>query len=897
MMRRFIGISTWYLLITQWEGGEAFQPLQLVRHTSSHSTGDIGTIWSSPSGAVAVALRSSSSDDNSYEYGDDAKQLDSLTAVAAATKGKSSRRIFFASSLVGAGLWLGDGRPEAALAKTTIPSNNDVQFLWQKDPVNPKRSNFKVTDAEKRYNVSFVTYLSRFLLSFDPNAQQWWIDRAKEIPKSTSKKEIFNIREEQFARFAASVEVSLQEDDFVGKDGPRRLLQNLLNQFGMPNEAATTSTGSDTATVAIIPAGGDPAKFTRETKEARRQIDLLFGLLKDSQPTKEITMLLASIDNGSIDSVVLNDDSRSTGLLRGFSPEDTPVVEFPQPQAGSGYNRATGKARLKPTGQLLRIEIINGGEGYTKTPDISKVLPEVLVGGEAAIVDIKIANGALKSIKFVNNGFGYNQDSVVEVKLKPPPESGGKAATIQIIPEMEISKIELDEVGCGYAVEKPIKVTLVPPAGGEAQVIGMGYPKGTMGSFEAARLPGESKIRNFERALIQDEAKFVSGTSSGGNLPSSPFPDKASSSLQLLALLPQGFGLEYDTQKKYYILSVDKEYQKLYPAMALNGPNRPLVPDFGPRGRNPIERDQRIDMSTFLRFALSGSICASGVHLALTPLDVVKTKVQIDPDRYPKILASFQSVWKEEGPSTFFTGWLPTFCGYFISGGVLFALTEVIRRSLTEAAGANAMSLEVPIILAAASVASASAAILYCPFDAVRIRSVAQPNYGANAFKTVSRMVDEEGIEVLTNAIPVFVAKQVPYAAVKFTIFDLTTEYLYRTYPLAQEDLKLSLGISLVGGVLAGICAAIVSNPADAVISELKKAKSDQTPQEALQTLLDRAGYSALFKGLSIRMVFYSLTAAFQFLIYDGVRFALGIGPDDLRLYLDVLGEAIPTNT
>jgi solute carrier family 25 phosphate transporter 3 len=154
-------------------------------------------------------------------------------------------------------------------------------------------------------------------------------------------------------------------------------------------------------------------------------------------------------------------------------------------------------------------------------------------------------------------------------------------------------------------------------------------------------------------------------------------------------------------------------------------------------------------------------------------------------------------------------------------------------------------------------------------------------------------MVSEEGIESLTNAIPVFIAKQVPYAAVKFTIFDLSTEYLFRAYPLAQEDIKLSLGVSLIGGVLGGITAAIVSNPADAVISELKKAKSDQTPQEALQALLDRGGVPSLFKGLSLRMVLYSLAAAFQFMIYDGVRFVLGIGPDDLRLYLDVLGEAL----
>lgn len=490
----------------------------------------------------------------------------------------------------------------------------------------------------------------------------------------------------------------------------------------------------------------------------------------------------------------------------------------------------------------------------------------------------------------INYGSGYNLESVVEKKLESPP-GGGKSAIIRIIPEMEITKIELDEVGSGYAVEKPVKVTLMN------QPIGIAYPKGDAGSFTAARNPSENKIRNFEKILIKEENKIVSGASSGGILPSIPFPEKSACSQQLLALLPQGFGLEYDTQKKIYILSVDKEYQKLYPTMALmKASNRPLVPDFGPSGRSPIEKNQRISISTFLRFVLSGAICASGVHLALTPLDVVKTKVQIYPERYPKILPSFQSVWKDEGPSTFFTGWLPTVGGHFFAGGVLYATTEVIRRSLTDAAGVNAISLEVPIILIAASIASATAAVLYCPFDAVRIRSVAQPSYGKNAIEIVSRMVKEEGIEVLTDAIPVFVAKQVPYAAVKFTIFDLTTEYLYEIYPLAQEDLTLSLGISLIGGVLAGIAAAAVSNPADAVISELKKAKSDQSPQEAFQVLLDRGGIPALFKGLSIRMVLYSLTAAFQFLIYDGVRFALGVGPDDLKLYMDVLGEALNTN-
>eukprot|EP00547_Thalassionema_nitzschioides_P008774 CAMPEP_0194226776 /NCGR_PEP_ID=MMETSP0156-20130528/42513_1 /TAXON_ID=33649 /ORGANISM="Thalassionema nitzschioides, Strain L26-B" /LENGTH=814 /DNA_ID=CAMNT_0038959233 /DNA_START=445 /DNA_END=2889 /DNA_ORIENTATION=- len=810
--------------------------------------------------------------------------------------GGSSRRRMLASSLVSAaGLF----SAEATMAQQ--PQETVTTFRWLKNPINPKRSTFKLIDAETIYNVSFVAYLSRFLLSFDRQAQQWWRDRAKEIPKSASQEEIFLLRQAQFAKFAASVEVGLQEDDFVGKNGPLRLLQSLLNQFGtIPttnNEPSSSSAAADNNS-----SSNTNSRTMRERKEARRQIALLFALLEESQPTKEITALLAAIDNGSIESVVLNSDAN----LRELSPDA--AVEFPPPQTGS--SQAVGKAVLINTGKLLRIDVVDGGEGYTKLPDIH--LPNVSSGGKSATIEPIIKNGKLESVKVLSAGSGYTFNKIVEERIRAPESSeGGKPAIIQIVPEMELTKIEIETCGSGYAVEKPIKVSLVQSAGSSGDneprsvVVGQAVPKGTLGSFIAGRKPGENEIRNFERELDGEKpAKIVSGTSSGGSLPPSPFPEKASSSQQLLALLPQGFGLEYDTQQRRYILAVNKEYQTLYPTAvafqetAPGTKGRPLVPDFGPRGRSPIERDQQIDLSTFLRFSLSGAICASGVHLALTPLDVVKTKVQIDSVNYPKILPAFQTVWKEEGPSTYFTGWLPTIAGHFVAGGVLYAMTEFIRRSIVEYVGpVQAVSFEALIILTAAAISSAMAACLFCPFDAVRIRSVSQPGYGSNAIATASRMVQEEGVASLIDAIPVFVARQVPYAAVKFTVFDLSTEYLYQVFPLAQEDLKLSLGVSLVGGIFAGIGAAIVSNPADVVITELKKAKSDSSPQEALQALLDRSGVSALFKGLSIRMVFYSLNAAFQFLVFDGVKFALGIGPDDLRLYLDVLGEAIETTS
>jgi len=131
------------------------------------------------------------------------------------------------------------------------------------------------------------------------------------------------------------------------------------------------------------------------------------------------------------------------------------------------------------------------------------------------------------------------------------------------------------------------------------------------------------------------------------------------------------------------------------------------------------------------------------------------------------------------------------------------------------------------------------------------------------------------------------------YGAAKFTIFDLSTAAIYDAFPIAREELQLSLLVSLAGGILGGVCAAVVSNPADATITEMKKARSERGPLETAQMLLEEGGPSRLFAGVSLRMVFYSLIVSLQFLVYDSVRFALGIGADDLKLYLDVLGGAL----
>ncbi|CAB9523213.1 substrate carrier family protein N [Seminavis robusta] len=824
---------------------------------------------------------SSQSDDSQEEETNSSYGLDRTTRVG--TLQPMNRRVFMAAAA--AAIVTNSVLLEKATAADNSKSASTPPLPWETNPVN-KRSGVTVTDVETvGYNVAFVTYLSRFLLNFDQNCQRYWFTGVS-IPQTATSAEVERIRLDQFAAFSASVELGLRQYN-QGSDGPKQLLQDLVQKYGtIPDKNIDDSKASE----------------RRVARAARRQIALLFGLMEVNQPTKEITKLLAAVDNGRVSSVQLNKDALQ---MQGFELGREPIVTFNPPQAGDSFQVAEGRVVLKPTGNLLRLDIVNGGSGYS-SPAIVTVSPPPTEGGITAKVQAKIVKGQVESLRIIDTGSGYTDKDPIEIVVVP---TDGEPAVVAPVLNMAISRIDVTREGSGYAVEKPTKVYLTPfpenisknkGSSAEPVLIGLTYPVAEKSSFTSFRKDDDTKeLRdqesNFEKRYnLQQGSGAVSGIDSGAAAPRLPFwTGRASSSAELLRMLPAGVGLEYDSSAKRYALAMDTEYMKKYPAFLQQGSSRIIGTEFGPRGRAPIERDRELDLSAYLRFSLSGATCASAVHLALTPLDVAKTRLQTAPDKNPNIATAFQNIAQEDGLSTFFTGWIPTILGNFLSGGVLYVTTEFIRRYLTEAAGVEALNLEVPIILAAAAVASALGAVLSCPFEAVRIRTVAQPDFAPNSIEVFTKMLQEEGIGSLTDAIPVFLVRNIPYAMTKFTIFDISTERLYEAFPAAQEDIKLSLLVSLVGGILGGSAAACVSNPADAVISELKKSSTELTPQQAVANMLERNGVATFFVGLPLRIVFYSLIASMTFVVYDFVRILLRIGPDDLRLYLDVLNGSL----
>lgn len=84
--------------------------------------------------------------------------------------------------------------------------------------------------------------------------------------------------------------------------------------------------------------------------------------------------------------------------------------------------------------------------------------------------------------------------------------------------------------------------------------------------------------------------------------------------------------------------------------------------------------------------------------------------------------------------------------------------------------------------------------------------------------------------------------------------------------------------VNLGSGVIAGTCAAIISQPADTLLSKINKQKGaeGQSVTSRLVTMAGQLGVKGLFTGLGPRIVMVATLTAGQFAIYGDIKRVLG---------------------
>lgn len=293
-----------------------------------------------------------------------------------------------------------------------------------------------------------------------------------------------------------------------------------------------------------------------------------------------------------------------------------------------------------------------------------------------------------------------------------------------------------------------------------------------------------------------------------------------------------------------------------------------------PKG-NPDE----VEFASAKYYALCGlgGILSCGItHTAIVPLDLVKCRIQVNPGKYTGIATGFKVSIKEGGVRALALGWAPTFYGYSMQGLCKFGLYEVFKVYYHDLIGdENAFLYRTWLYLAASASAEFFADIALAPMEAVKVRIQTQPGWSSTLREGFPRILREEGVTGFYKGLVPLWMRQIPYTMMKFACFERTVELLYKYVvpkPRSECSKPEQLLVTFAAGYIAGVFCAIVSHPADTVVSKLNNQKGSTAVQVAKSL-----GFAGMWKGLTPRIIMIGTLTALQWFIYDGVKVAFNL--------------------
>ncbi|CAM9436051.1 unnamed protein product [Ascophyllum nodosum] len=750
----------------------------------------------------------------------------------------------------------------------SVASELATEMTWT--PVSVFQKSVAGGAAQETYSPRFVAYFARFLLNYDSVSANWWKNQQLSVSQESAQdfarklveagaeavfkasdldsdgalnQEEFSLaiadQQMSFAKFEASVNFGLRK--YQGKDGVRRLLTLLLEEFG-------------------------------EETAGKRQIALLFALLDSDQPVENIKSLMGETDNSSIIGYKVVNGGK------GYQAGQPPAVKIEPPPFLQDTARAT--ALLKRSGSVFRVALRSSGKGYVGTPEVTISAPRN-PKGEAALAVAALKGGKVVGIVVTKEGRGYAEDDDVKVTISPPEAESNtpvgfvegvmNCATATAVMDMKVSSVRIVHKGSGYASTLPTKVSVEPPP----PQLDYAVP-GITAEVEAVQSapPEKEVLRSWlpPNQLRKEVTEL---------LPDNLVP-------MLDPCLAKFYLSPIDVADPNYCVYFDNAEFEVYPSQKLA---RYFSFLDGPRTRYPVEKERPLDANVFLRFAACGAACGSSAHALLIPIDVVKTRMQSEPSKYPNMLSTFQTLVKEEGTEAFLLGAGATILGYLAYGGVSFGLTEFLKRRFVELAGPNLAALyPIPILLGASAISAGFSAAVVAPFETIRIKTVTVPNFPKTLVGAFSELVSSGRAGELIAGVPVLLILEIPFMMTKFAVFDACSKLAYAAFPQATESVAVALAVSLVSGMIAGIAASLISQPFDTIMVDVNdKAGGNVNIIKSVKDAFEEGGVSAFYKGSLPRALKSAVNIALQFFLYDSLKRIANVSPDDLKVFFDVM--------
>ncbi|XP_050289377.1 uncharacterized protein LOC126727604 [Quercus robur] len=302
-------------------------------------------------------------------------------------------------------------------------------------------------------------------------------------------------------------------------------------------------------------------------------------------------------------------------------------------------------------------------------------------------------------------------------------------------------------------------------------------------------------------------------------------------------------------------------------------------PDFLPVPQPP-DFHPELNVSThdglrYWQFMIAGSIAGSVEHMAMFPVDTVKTHMQAlgsCPIKSVGVRQALQSILKSEGIAGLYRGIGAMGLGAGPAHAVYFSVYEICKKYFSGGNPNNSAAHAVSGVCA--TVASDA---VFTPMDMVKQRLQLSNSPYKGVWDCVKRVLSEEGFGAFYASYRTTVLMNAPFTAVHFATYEAAKKALMEISPENASDERLI--VHATAGAAAGALAALVTTPLDVVKTQLQcqgvcgcDRFQSGSIRDVFQTIIKKDGYRGLMRGWIPRMLFHAPAAAICWSTYEASK-------------------------
>lgn len=255
----------------------------------------------------------------------------------------------------------------------------------------------------------------------------------------------------------------------------------------------------------------------------------------------------------------------------------------------------------------------------------------------------------------------------------------------------------------------------------------------------------------------------------------------------------------------------------------------------------------------------------------------------MNPSIYKGVFNGWATIYRAEGIRGLYTGHVPTAIGYSFQGACKFGFYEYFKKKYADLAGPEfAEKNKTLLYLGASASAELIGDVALCPWEALKVRmQTSTTPFASSTAAAMAKINAAEGISGFYKGLAPLWMRQIPYTMVKFATFEKTVEAIYKyalSKPKSEYNKMEQLGVTFAAGYWAGIFCAIVSHPADTVVSKLNNmTKTAGETGSPIVKILKDLGFTGIWRGLGPRIAMIGTLTALQWFIYDTFKVYVGL--------------------